>query len=387
MNAPNHRAESSALAIHDPQSYEVGQVNDAAALILGPAFDRVQAFAKLMATGSVSVPKHLRGNMGDCMAITLQALGWRMNPFAVAQKTHLSQSGALGYEAQLVSAILVSTGAIKNEPDYVAIGDWSKVLGKVEERQGKTKPDGSEGGKWFAATYTKKDEEGLGVIVRATLSGESAPRELRVMMSQAYPRFSTQWATDPFQQLCYLAVRKWGRLNSPGAILGIYTPDELDGGVPTERHMGPADVVQQPASAAAPPPAAAATAAQPEWTDAELAKREAKIAEFYGKGKSADDIIAFYSQKGTLSEAQKKRIRDQQPVETTTGTNSAAPAGDKAQDVTPKLTYAEVADAINKAEDHAQLEAAKALIEQIGNEQHRGELTRIADERGEDLPF
>ena len=385
MNAPTERAESNALAIHEPQSYEVGQVNDAAALILGPAFDRVQTFAKLMATGSVSVPKHLRGNMGDCMAITIQALGWRMNPFAVAQKTHLSQSGALGYEAQLVSAILVSTGAIKREPEYEAIGDWSKVLGKVEERQGKQRPDGSEGGKWFAATYTKKDEEGLGVTVRATLAGETKPRELTVMMSQAYPRFSTQWATDPFQQLCYLAVRKWGRLNSPGAILGVYTADELDGGAPTERHMGPADVVQPPA-----PPATAPTGAPPPagntlpvMTDDDLAKRAAKVQEFYSKGKTADDIIAFYGQKFTVPEGIAKRIREM----------AAAPAGadkavtdvqPKAQDGGPTVTFAQIADKFKAAKDCGEVADALDLANGLPEDQ-RKELAVLADERAAEL--
>lgn len=328
MNAPSH-PESTALAVADP-TFAVGAPMDAASLILGPAFDRVQTFAKLMSAGAVSVPKHLRGNMGDCMAITIQALGWRMNPFAVAQKTHLSQSGALGYEAQLVSAVLVSTGAIKKEPEYEAVGDWAKVLGKVEERQGKARPDGTEGGKWFAATYTKKDEEGLGVIVRATLSGESAPRELRVMMSQAYPRFSTQWATDPFQQLCYLAVRKWGRLNSPGAILGVYTPEELDGGSPTEKHMGPADVVQ-PASAPTHYPDADFKKNLPAWTDVMTKGR-----------KTADQIITMAETKHPLTEEQKAQVR------------KAAPAGkpaDAPQDVVPKVTYAILADRVNNAAD------------------------------------
>ncbi len=327
MNAPSH-PESTALAVAD-RTYEVGQVVDAAALILGPSFDRVQSFAKLMSTGSVSVPKHLRGNMGDCMAITIQALGWRMNPFAVAQKTHLSQSGALGYEAQLVSAILVSTGAIKEEPEYVAIGDWNKVLGKVEERQGKARPDGSEGGKWFAATYTKKDEEGLGVIVRATLAGGSK-RELTVMMSQAYPRFSTQWATDPFQQLCYLAVRKWARLNSPGSVLGVYTPEELDSGPTPEKFMGAAEVVQPPA-----PPAGPA-----QWPDDKLDERKAHVPKFQAAGKTADEMITFLSAKGALSDEQKARVR-----------GWFKPAAAEAQDATIKVSYAALADRLHKCED------------------------------------
>jgi hypothetical protein len=388
MNAPTQRAESGALAIHEPQSYEVGQVNDAAALILGPAFDRVQSFAKLMSTGSVSVPKHLRGNMGDCMAITIQALGWRMNPFAVAQKTHMSQSGALGYEAQLVSAILVSTGAIKREPEYEAIGDWSKVLGKVEERQGKARPDGTEGGKWFAATYTKKDEEGLGVIVRATLSGESSPRELRVMMSQAYPRFSTQWATDPFQQLCYLAVRKWGRLNSPGAILGVYTPEELEGGPPMERHMGPADVVQPAGPAAAAASGDTKTGAQqPADSDADFEKRLPIYQGYLVAGKSHDDIVAFVKSKRHLTADQETKIRALKKP----GADAQAAAGQQVTDVQPKdqgapqVTYAQVADRIAKAATTEQLDEAETLIPAILDGEQRNELFGKAEARRAEL--
>ncbi|SPX63869.1 Uncharacterised protein [Leclercia adecarboxylata] len=39
------------------------------------------------------------------MAIIMQAMQWGMNPYAVAQKTHLV-NGVLGYEAQLVNADL-----------------------------------------------------------------------------------------------------------------------------------------------------------------------------------------------------------------------------------------------------------------------------------------
>lgn len=356
MNAPTQRAESSALSLREPQSYEVGQVTDAAALILGPAFDRVQAFATLMAKGSVTVPRHLAGNMGDCMAITIQALGWKMNPFAVAQKTHLSQSGALGYEAQLVSAALVSSGAIQGEPDYEAIGDWSKVLGKVEERKS------DKGGKYYVATYTKADEQGLGVVVKATLRGESKPRLLTVMMTQAYPRFSTQWATDPFQQLCYLAVRKWGRLHSPGAILGVYTPDELDGSEPApEKFMGPAEVVQptQPACW----PDDVFKERLPEWRKAIAAKKA-----------TADAIVAKARTKHPLTPEQEKAIRE--PIQ--------APAADVV-DAGPVVTYAQVADLIVKAADVDKLAEAEDLIGAVADPQQREELVANAAARRAEL--
>jgi hypothetical protein len=38
---------------------------------------------------------------------------------------------------------------------------------------------------------------------------------------------SPLWATNPKQQLGYLQVKNWARLYCPGAILGVYTPEDL----------------------------------------------------------------------------------------------------------------------------------------------------------------
>jgi hypothetical protein len=62
-------------------------------------------FADMMAKAHVTVPKHLQGKPADCLALTLQAMRWRMDPYVVAGKTHLV-NGNLGYEAQLVVAVL-----------------------------------------------------------------------------------------------------------------------------------------------------------------------------------------------------------------------------------------------------------------------------------------
>lgn len=196
----------------------------ASLMIMNPAaMQEIYKFAEMMAAGRVSVPKHFQGNVADCMAVTMQSMQWGLNPFAVAQKTHMTPNGSLGYEAQLISSVVTESGAVDGDPEYIFIGDWNKVLGKVEER----KSDKPGGGKYYVATYTKADEQGLGVTCRLKLKGEDKPRDLTVMMSQCYPRFSTQWATDPKMQICYVAIRKWTRLNKPGVILGIYTPDEL----------------------------------------------------------------------------------------------------------------------------------------------------------------
>ena len=45
-------------------------------------------FAKLMALSHVAIPKHLRGNPGACLAVTIQAIEWRLSPYAVANKSY-----------------------------------------------------------------------------------------------------------------------------------------------------------------------------------------------------------------------------------------------------------------------------------------------------------
>lgn len=209
--------------MNDLATIEQPATQNALALMMDPAkLQNLMSFAEMMAKSTITVPQHLRGKPADCMAIAMQAVQWGMNPFAVAQKTHVTQGGLLGYEAQLVNAVIVNSGALDGRPENEFLGDWDKILGRVEERQGQS------GGKYYVSAWKKEDETGLGVNVLATLRGEREPRRVRVMLSQAYPRFSTQWATDPQQQITYLAVRKFARRYVPDAILGVYTTDELE---------------------------------------------------------------------------------------------------------------------------------------------------------------
>lgn len=331
MNATN-TSESTALAVGDA-TFAVGTPMDAASLILGPSFDRVQAFAALMCKGAVTVPQHLRGNPGDCMAVTLAALSRRMDPFAFAQKTHITKSGALGYESQLIKSMILTSGKVEGVPEYEFLGDWSRILGKVEERQS------DKGGKYYVATYTKKDEEGLGVTIRWRLRGERAPREMTVMLSQCYPRFSTQWATDPQQQICYVADRKFGRRYTPEVVLGIYDIDELEPADP--KFMGPADVVGAP-----PPPAAAGTTDKPTFPAEKFKTNLPTYTKtIIGGKKTVDEVIATISTMWTLSAEQLQELRAIKPATEATPKNEPG-------DGTPKATYAVLADRINGCSDY-----------------------------------
>ena len=86
--------------------------------------------ANMMAKGIATVPKHLQGNPADCMAIIIQATQWNMNPFAVAQKTHVV-SGTLGYEAQLVNAVVTTSGAVISKFKYEYQGEGSNMSCRV----------------------------------------------------------------------------------------------------------------------------------------------------------------------------------------------------------------------------------------------------------------
>lgn len=220
------------IVVHNeqPPAY-YGEATSTTALILdGSSMDKLVTMSQLMAASKVTIPVHLRGNPGDCLAVVMQAVQWNMNPFAVAQKTHLTQNGQLGYEAQLINAVVVNSKALTDQPDFEFFGKWEKILGKVKEMKS------DKGGKYYVADWDKKDEDGLGVIVRGTLRGEAQPREMSILLAQCYPRFSTQWATDPQQQITYAAIRKFARRFAPGAILGVYTPEELDD-APVEREI------------------------------------------------------------------------------------------------------------------------------------------------------
>lgn len=155
-------------------------------------FDKLWRMAEALANSALSVPKELKGNIGDCLAIVTQAMIWGLNPFSVAQKAHVI-NGKLGYEAQLVNAVVMQSGAIKGS---------------------------------FRYEYRDNDECRVGAILR----GESAITWGEWLKAfTVTTKNSPLWKTNPKQQMGYLQVKNWARAYCPGALLGIYTADELEG--------------------------------------------------------------------------------------------------------------------------------------------------------------
>lgn len=199
------------------------------------ALGQLQAFAGLMAQSAVTVPAHLAGKPADCMAIVMQAMQWGMNPYAVAQKTHIV-NGVLGYEAQLVNAVIASSSAIQGRFHYRYGGEWERCTTTRETAEDKPGKNGKRVRGW-----TDEDEIGLFIQVGAILRGES---EItwgeQLYLSGVVTRNSPLWVSNPKQQIAYLGVKYWARLYCPEVILGVYSPDEVD--QRTEREINPAPV-------------------------------------------------------------------------------------------------------------------------------------------------
>jgi hypothetical protein len=153
----------------------------------------VVAFAQVMARADLALPKHLRGNDGACLAVSMQAMRWEMDPFAVANKSY-AVNDRLAYEAQLIAAVVHTRAPIKGRPQYVYSG---------------------EGG-------TRRCQ-----IVCVMADGEE-----REYTSPTFGQITTKnsplWKSDPDQQLGYFAIRSWARRHAPEVILGVYTPDEVE---------------------------------------------------------------------------------------------------------------------------------------------------------------
>lgn len=162
----------------------------------GLAFDsmlQVMEFAKLMAIAGVAVPPHCQGNPGVCLAITVKAVAWRMEPFAVAEKSYVVNN-RVGYESQLVHAVVEARAPIQKRLDV---------------------------------RY-----EGAGPTRTCTVIGMFTDGEEREYTTPEIGSIKTQnsplWKSDPDQQLWYFAVRSWARRWCPEVLLGVYTREELD---------------------------------------------------------------------------------------------------------------------------------------------------------------
>jgi RecT family len=156
--------------------------------------DQIFEMAKLMAVAGTGVPKHLRGNPGACLGVTLQALEWKMSPFAVANKSY-EVNDRIAYEAQLLIGVINRRAPLAQRLRYVYEGEGLEMT----------------------------------CTVSGLFEGEKTPHEYKSpQIKNIKVRNSPLWISDPEQQLAYYSGRAWARRHTPETILGIYSPEEME---------------------------------------------------------------------------------------------------------------------------------------------------------------
>lgn len=221
--------------------------------------------ASVMSKASL-IPDHLRGKPGDCLLVIMQAQRWGMDAVSVAQCTSVVY-GKLCYEGKLVAAALYATGAIDGRLRYEFSGTDAGRTVTVTGR-----PHGS-----------PIDQTVTGTVLDWQTSNDN-------------------WKKQPDDMLVYRGTRQWARRYAPEALLGVYTPDEIED-APTSAPVTVTALPREPEPLPAYPT---------ESFNANLQKWGSAIST--GK-KTADDIIAMVETKGTLTDQQKAAIRDFAPVQ------------------------------------------------------------------------
>lgn len=169
--------------------------------------------ANMMSGAGFMVKDIYRKNPGACMGLIAVCAPYGMNPIQVSWKTYQTKAdGPIAYEAQVMVAMVNSSGAVKGSLRY-------RYEGEGQDRV---------------------------CIASATLVGDSEPVEVRIpRLGDIKPQNSPLWKGDPDQQLAYYTGRNWARRYKPEMLLGVYDVDEVEGFAPmrdvTPREGGFAD--------------------------------------------------------------------------------------------------------------------------------------------------
>lgn len=251
----------------------------------------------------------------------------------------------------------------------VGVDGWSRIINSHPQFDGiefhhadklVTMPGGKPAPEWIECHIYRKDRS-RPIVVREYLD-----EVYRAPFKGKYGEVTGPWQTHTKRFLRHKSMIQCARLAFGYG--GIYDQDEAERIVDaTEKHMGPADVVQPAAPAHY--PAAEFDKNLPAWR---------KVIES-GK-KTADDLIAMVETKGALTDEQKATLRAIKPPQPAADVQDVQP-----KDEAPAFTYAQVADKLAAAADVEQLAEAGSLIGAVSNADHRAELVTLYEQRATEM--
>ncbi len=230
------------------------------ALVPNSIADALQ-LADVMAKASL-IPTHLQGKPGDCLLIVMQAQRWGMDAASVAQSTSVVH-GKLCYEGKLVAAALYAMGAVEGRLKYEFSGSGEGRAVKVTGR-----PRGA----------------GVDQTVEGTVANWKTSND--------------NWKKQPDDMLVYRGTRQWARRYAPEALLGVYTPDELEDAPAAETTQRATVIESRPVEL-------------PLYSEADFAENLPKWWGVIASGKrTADDLIAMLQTKARFTDKQLQEIRN-----------------------------------------------------------------------------
>lgn len=147
--------------------------------------------AKIMASGSVGVPKHLRGQPAVCLRVIMDSLQYGLNPFHLAGDSYVVND-QLAYGAKAIHSMVMRSGLIDGRLEITWQGEG----------------------------------QNLSCLVKGKLKGSAVAHSKTSRMADITTKNSPLWKTDPKQQLGYYTVRAWCRLYAPDAIMGLIAKED-----------------------------------------------------------------------------------------------------------------------------------------------------------------
>lgn len=160
-------------------------------VVLPANMKEVSDMAQYMAKSDSLIPAHLRGNVGACMGVIMDAVDWKMNPFKLA-RMHMVVNGVGSYMSQAITAVMNSRAPIK----------------------GRLMPTFSGEGPNLVCT------------VKATTDDGQELEYVSPAVKDIDPKNSPLWKSDVRQQLSYYSFRAFARRYFPDLLMGVYDPEE-----------------------------------------------------------------------------------------------------------------------------------------------------------------
>jgi hypothetical protein len=300
-------------------------------------FEQALTFANYLAESEM-VPKQFRGKPGDCLIAMQWGYELRLKPLQALQSIAVI-NGKPGIYGDAGKAILLEHGCFIDEDDAELVRKNSRARCKII-RPGRPPTE---------RTFSIEDAKTAGLWTK-----------------------DGPWKNYPYRQLAWRAFWFAARDAAADLLRGMSGLEEV-GDIP-EKHMGAAVMAQE------------AEQAKPFYPQADFDKNLPSWEKYMKAGKkTADQIITTVESKAPMTDLQKNVLRGLLP-ESQGGLKGEVVDAEVA-DVQPKMTYARVADAITKAQNHDELTDADQWIGSVADEGQRKELAGILATRKDQLAF